>query len=145
MEFFVLVFISTLLFHSSDAGSFTWLRSDDTVNVVEGGTAKLNWSVRTGAGNTWAAVKITRSVSNVAGPGDVDVIRRKPSGVEILLPERGIDMDLDVQANLNVLNVTFTLRNLSRKTDEMYYRILVVDNDYDTSFLRYTKLIVDGN
>ncbi|XP_031551614.1 uncharacterized protein LOC116288892 [Actinia tenebrosa] len=48
-------------------------------------------------------------------------------------------MDLDVEANINVLNVTFTLRNLSRKTDEMYYRITVYDGYFNCSW-RTTKL-----
>ncbi|XP_031567399.1 titin-like, partial [Actinia tenebrosa] len=50
-------------------------------------------------------------------------------------------MDLDVQTNLNVLNITFSLRNLSRKTDEMYYRITVYDDYFDSSW-RTTKLNV---
>ncbi|XP_031548826.1 uncharacterized protein LOC116286450 [Actinia tenebrosa] len=74
MESLVIVFFSTLLFHSSDAGTFTWLHWDDTVNVVEDGTAKLNWSVSIGAGKTWLSVKITRGLTTVAGPGDVDMI-----------------------------------------------------------------------
>ncbi|XP_031567353.1 uncharacterized protein LOC116302259 [Actinia tenebrosa] len=142
MESILIVLVSALLFRNSDAGSFTWLQWDNTVNVVEGDTAKLNWSVRISAGKTWVAVNITRNIRDTTGPGDVDMIRRKPSGVEILLPERGADMDLDVQANLNVLNITFSLRNISRKTDEMYYRITVFDDDRDSS-LRYTKLNVN--
>ncbi|XP_031567443.1 hemicentin-1-like isoform X2 [Actinia tenebrosa] len=51
-------------------------------------------------------------------------------------------MDLDVQANLNVLNITFTLRNLSRKADEMYYRITAYNDDPDSS-VKNTKLNVD--
>ncbi|XP_031548824.1 immunoglobulin superfamily member 10-like, partial [Actinia tenebrosa] len=70
------------------------------------------------------------------------MIRRKPSGVEILLAERGADMDLDVESNLNVLNITFSLRNLSRKTDEMYYRITVYNDDPDST-VKNTKLNVD--
>lgn len=113
--------------------AFTWSNYKDSVEYIQGQTARLNWTVDVGDPLSVLATTIKR------GPSDIIVIEKNALGIKKHLSSREADIDLVVQGTANVVNMTFILRNLA-VSDEMNYEISVVSstgsNDVKTTFLR---------
>jgi hypothetical protein len=113
------------------------------VNFIQGEAAKLNWSVDVGVTRTWASVEIRRGLTKESTTQRL-LKRTTSSGTTVYLTVRTADMDLDIKSTLNIVNVTFVLRNLARTTDEMFYHIAVVNDDFESGLGKHTKLNVYG-
>ena len=122
----------------SDA-AFNWIRHDEAVYFTEKETAKIIWTVDIGSGFPLSGVKIQRGTTY---PLKL-VILKSESSVEKQLPGRESDLDLIVEGVLNVINVTFILRNLVQ-SDEMGYQITVGTTKFDSNEDKTTSLQVLG-
>jgi hypothetical protein len=113
------------------------------VKFLQGEAATLNWKVDVGYGWTWTLVEIARR--RTIGGAKQKLIRKSTlTGTDVYLRARAADMTLDVKSTSNIVNVTFVLRNLKWITDEMFYQITVINNDFQSDPGKYTKVIVHG-
>lgn len=122
---------------------FTWILHDTSFNFSFGQTAELAWTVGVGRGRKWAKVIIYRNkVKSASGEERIIDLKESNDVKNKYLSGREGDTDLVVKEKLNVtfINVTFTLRNLVKR-DEMYYRIVLVNSNFDPEF-KFTFLRV---
>lgn len=120
-----------------------WLHSADSVNFVQGESARLKWTVDVGSGFTWDTVEISRN-KDKAEVGKQKIIRLiEPTGrKDVYLTDRTADLELNVTTSSNIVNFAFEMRSLS-VADEMVYSIFVMNSDRQFS-VNYTEVIVNG-
>jgi hypothetical protein len=115
----------------------------EAVNFLQGKAEKLVWKVNVGYGWTWASVEIARRIT--IGGAKQKLIRKSTlRGTDVYLSERTAEITLDVKSTSNIVSVTFVLRNLKWITDDRFYQITVINNDFQSDPGKYTKVIVHG-
>lgn len=131
--------LSFLSLTFSDA-AFTWLHFNDSVTFIQGQTATMYWFVEVDI-KPWFDAGIYRNRVKSTGTYLIAKLNGRPT--EMFYLKRAADMAFQVQGQSAFARATFTLGNLSRDTDEMYYEF-IIKNYHDDKESKFTKLNVLG-
>jgi len=122
------------------------MQFDDSVTFIQGQTAKMYWSVNVVRGPWHQAVIFRSKIESQSEDENTVLIHIEDPGVapKIHYNKRAADMTLEAQGVSAIANVTFTLANLRRETDEMYYQFRIYDVIRREEDHKFTKLNILG-